>query len=189
MDNDELDNISESYRENKETDASGLKMNPFLKVMTVHNTTIIAIIMSIVSMISSNISEKVSRYADTEQQAEADSIQLDNEIADLNFRIDQLKVSAEDTSSEYQEEDTLIDQEIARLSAKQAAIDSVRRENVKVLESAQSQETSVGYAKTLSEIAVLVSAVGLSNKKKILMYAASAVTVVCILLVLFALVI
>jgi hypothetical protein len=182
MENDKIAGVENDAN----VDASKIKMNPFFKIFTIHNTTIIAIIMSIISVISSNIQDQLDEYETNEQQAEAAYSEFVNDTVELTYRIEDLKFTEVKDSLAYNIEVESINARIDTIQKQASAIDSVKNHDAELLSSTQSKEKTVGWAKSLSEIAVLVSAVALTNKNKFLLYSASILTVICIVLVLVA---
>ena len=172
--------------DNTPVDTSKIEMNPFFKIFTIHNTTIIAIVMSIISIISSGVQDKLEQYETNEQHAEAKHEELVQDTVDLFYRIQDLQFSEVTDSAAYNNEVDFINARVDSIQKQAAEIDSVKIHDEELLAGAQSQESTVGWAKSISEIAVLISAVALTNKNKFLLYSASILTVICVILVLVA---
>ena len=158
----------------------------FLGTLMVHNTTIIAIILSIGAMISNH-------YDQMEQNAYAESQEIqdersDNEenLADAANKVDEytLEEGADSTSETYA---GLINEFTAQKDSldKNEEILEKREENINAtLERVKTQNDRSDTSRTIFEISILFSSIGMTNKKKFLTYIAISLTVIGIIIML-----
>lgn len=182
MENNKINNSGENQNN---ADISDIKMNSFFKTIITHNTTIIAIVMSVVSIIATGINDDYDNAQFLQEQAMNDSIEITNAYEELSMEEDELNFITDTLSEEYKYRREYFDQKLDSLTNAAQEYYSKLDNSQTLLEGAHSKQENTDYAKSISEIAVLLSAVGASNKKKFLLYTASILTIVCILLVLF----
>jgi hypothetical protein len=169
----------------KNAGISDVKMNAFFKTIITHNTTIIAVVMSVISIISTGINDDYDDAQFLQEQAMNDSIEITNAYEELSMEEDELSFISDTLSEEYKYRREYFDHKLDSLTnAAQEYYSKLDKSQV-LLEGAHSKQENTDYAKSISEIAVLLSAVGASNKKKFLLYTASILTIICIILVLF----
>ena len=166
-------------------DISNIKMNSFLKTFITHNTTIIAIVMSVISIISSGINDDYDNAQFLQEQAINDSIEITNAYEELGMELEELSLDTDTLSEEYRYRQEYFNQKLDSLTKSAEEYYAKLDNSQSLMEGAHSRQESTNYAKSISEIAVLLSAVGASNKKKLLLYTASILTIICILMVLF----
>ncbi len=140
------------------------KIDAFTQFLTVHNTTIIAIIMTIAGLLG--------QHAQEEKEAVYDDVE------DIQDRME---------GGITDEERSLIDAEMADLAEETgesyASADQIDFEKVK--DEVDQKENMSGYASTVLQISVLLSSVGMTNKAKLLTYLASGLTLIGVLIEIF----
>ncbi|MEO5783680.1 MAG: DUF4337 family protein [Ginsengibacter sp.] len=162
------------------------KSNSFFDTLMVHNTTIIAIILSIAAMIGNH-------FEQLEQNANEDVQQIENKRADNE---DKLTVAANKVEEYTMEEnaDSTSEKFAALINDFSVQKDSLDKEEETLqkseekinatFEKVKEQSSRSNMASTIFEISILLSSIGMTNKKKLFTYVASALTVIGIIIIL-----
>jgi len=158
----------------------------FLGTIMTHNTTIIAIILSIGAMISNH-------YDQMEQNAYADSEEIQNERTDNDDKLAEAANKVEEYTMQEDADSTsetfagLINEFTVQKDSlnKQEEVLQTREENINAtLEKVKQQNNRSDTARTIFEISILFSSIGMTNKRKLLTYIAISLTTVGIIIVL-----
>jgi hypothetical protein len=178
-------NNSQSGEGQQNVDISDVKMNSFFKTIITHNTTIIAIVMSVISIIATGINDDYENAQFLQEQAMNDSIEITNSYEELNADQEELNFATDTLSEEFKYRKEYVDHKLDSLTKAAEEYYSKLDTSQSILDGAHTKQENTDYAKSISEVAVLLSAIGASNKKKFLLYTASILTIICIILVLF----
>ena len=157
----------------------------FLGTLMVHNTTIIAIILSIGAMISNH-------YEQMEQNAYADSEEIQDERANNDDKLAEAANKVEEYTMEEEADSTsetfarLINEFAAQKDSldKQEEVLEKKEENINAtLETVKEQNNRSDTARTIFEISILFSSIGMTNKRKLLTYIAISLTTIGIIII------
>lgn len=168
------------------------KIDSITQFLTVHNTTIIAIIMAISAMLGQSYQQNEEAVFEDQENYEDASANMD----ELNLEyLGDTSISVEEQQSldsiriEYEnEQDTLL-AEATGLDVTEVQNLTEEQEEAKIKEAAETAETQSAYsdyATTILQIAVLLSSIGVSVVNRFLSYLASGFTLVGVVLEILA---
>ena len=172
--------------ETQNNQSDGKTSKSFLGTLMTHNTTIIAIILSIGAMISNH-------YEQMEQNAYADSQEIQDERSDNDDKLAEAANKVEEYTMQEDADSTsnvfagLISEFAAQKDSldKQEEVLQTKEENIDAtLEKVKQQNNRSDTARTIFEISILFSSIGMTNKRKLLTYIAISLTAIGIIIIL-----
>ena len=159
--------------------------NSFLRTLVVHNTTIIAIILSIAAMIGNHF-EELRQNADEKLQQIQDRRQdNEDELADAVNKIDEynLEENVDTTSEQYTGLIKNFSDEKDSLDKEEITLTNSEEQVNKTYEKVKAQDDRSNMTDTILQISILLSSVGMTNKNKLLTYAATALTAIGVIII------
>ncbi|MBV9987661.1 MAG: DUF4337 family protein [Chitinophagaceae bacterium] len=171
LDNDSIDNLPNPEQNTNNTSKGG-----FIGFIMLHNTTLIAIILSIAAMLGNNL-ERMQQNADEAENDIKDRREyLETETQRLSEEIDQLDLKYDSTSAKYAE--------IAKeLTSRADSLNKIETETIKkeheqevLLKHIENQNKTSNAADTIFQVAILISSISLTSRNKKLTWLATLLT-------------
>lgn len=159
------------------------KESTFKQLLGKHNTTVIAIILSIAAMLGSSIDHKQQKADDAEQEIQERREYLETEAQSLDDEREQLELEYDSSTAKFAEIDEDLKSRYDSLMALEEETVQVEKERELVLEEIETQNTMSNTADIMFQIAVLLSSIGLTSKQKKLSLIASLLTVVGVVVI------
>lgn len=163
------------------------KIDSITQFLTVHNTTIIAIIMAISAMLGQNYQQNEEAVFEDQENYEDTNAYMDE--LNLEYLGDSISVEEQQKLDsiriEYEKEQDSLLADATGLDVTEVQNLTEEQEEAKIKEAAETAETQSAYsdyATTILQVSVLLSSIGVSVVNKLLSYLASGLTLVGVVL-------
>lgn len=163
------------------------KPKGFVQTLLTHNTTIIAILLAIAAMIGNEFEQKEQEAYDAEQTIEDKQNAISDDIQNYDGELKELELKEDTTTEKYQALLAVYNARVDSLNTAEAEQVKQQEQTTKVLATRKDQNKKSETADLFFQISVLISSIGFTNKNKLLMYIATALTVVGIIYILMML--
>lgn len=175
--------MSMSNLENENTSADvdqgkpgGSSKGGFIGFITLHNTTIIAIILSVAAMLGNNLERMQQEADEAENEISQRHEYLETESQSLDDEIDELDLKYDSTTVQYAEIVKDLKEREDSLNVLEKETEKVEIEQKARLEHIEKQNKTSNMADTIFQVAILLSSVSLTSKNKKLVWLATLLT-------------
>ncbi len=161
-----------------ETEETPKEKNWFMNIIMSQNTTIIAIILAIAAMIGTRV-EDMQQNADFEEQHIQEQKQyVESEYNSVEDDKEALEAREDNSSEKYLEEDKKITARVDSLGKLEKSLETEEKAKEQLLIQIKKKNQLSNMGDIIFQLAVLISSIGLSTKKRSIIIVASLITLV-----------